>query len=83
MPTSKDIELCITCFIKEEIHHDSNLGIGLDENIFTSGLVDSISIMRLIAHIETTYSYKIPPPDLIPNNFRTISIMTKYLHDQL
>ena len=35
--------------------------------------------MRLIAHLESALGIKIPPADLIPQNFRTIRVMAAYL----
>ena len=50
-----------------------------EDNLFTGGYVDSVGIMRLIAHLESTFAMKIPPPDLIPENFRTVRVMAAYL----
>ena len=79
MAAAPEIEEVITAFIHSEILSGRDTGIDPEENLFTSGLVDSVGIMQLIAHLESTYALKIPPTDLIPANFRTIRVMATYL----
>ena len=68
----------ISSFITDELACPLD-PLPLEENLFTSGIVDSIGIMRLITHLEQHLAIKIPPKDLIPDNFRTISTMSAYL----
>ena len=82
MPTATDIAALITGFIREELLGGRDTVIDPDDNLFTSGLVDSVGIMRLIAHLESALGMKIPPTDLIPENFRTIHVMSGYLEGQ-
>jgi acyl carrier protein len=72
------IEHIITTFIVEEIAGRGAV-IDPEENIFTSGHVDSVGIMRLIAHLESTLDVTIPPTELVPQNFRTVRVMAAYL----
>ncbi|MEP7309047.1 MAG: acyl carrier protein [Acidobacteriota bacterium] len=72
------IEDLITTFIVEEIAGRGAV-IDPDENIFTSGHVDSVGIMRLIAHLESALDVTIPPTELVPQNFRTVRVMAAYL----
>ena len=73
------IEQVITAFIREEFLAGRDGAIDRDENLVTSGLVDSVGIVRLVAHLESALEVKIPPTDLIPANFRTIGAMAAYL----
>ncbi|MEZ5325653.1 MAG: acyl carrier protein [Verrucomicrobiales bacterium] len=50
-----------------------------DENLFTSGIVDSVGIMQLVEKIETHFALKIPPRDLLPRNFRSLSSISTYV----
>jgi acyl carrier protein len=52
-----------------------------EEDIFTSGMVDSIAMMQTIAFVEKEFRCKIPPQDLVPENFRTIRTMAGYLEE--
>lgn len=66
-------------FIRDQLHHNSDTAIEPEANLFTSGLVDSVGAMRMIAHIEENLDIKISPTDLIPANFRTIRVMSSFL----
>lgn len=79
VPTATDIADLITGFIRGELLGGRDTVIDPDENLFTSGLVDSVGIMRLIAHLESSLDRKIPPTDLVPDHFRTINVMAAYL----
>ena len=73
------IEEMIVRFLAREIQSKGEDPVDRDENLFTSGVVDSVGIMRLIAHLESSLAVKIPPQDLVPQNFRTVQVMASYL----
>ncbi len=54
-----------------------------EDNLLTSGLVDSVGIMRLITHLKERLDITVPPTDLVPANFRTIRIMAAYMQSRL
>lgn len=70
-------------YIQQEILEDGN-GIELtpDEDLLGSGLVDSMGMMKLIAFIEEAFDTKIPPEDLVIENFMTVGDMERYLTSQ-
>ena len=74
------IEALIVGFIRDELI-DAAVGdtVDPDENLFTSGLLDSVGVVRLIAHMQTQLGVHVPPPELIPDNFRTVRVMAAYL----
>ena len=53
--------------------------VDVDGNLFTSGLVDSGGMMRLLDELEERLGVEVPPPDLVPENFRTVAVMAGYL----
>ena len=79
MADAAPIERLIAAFIAEELMGNGEAIVDPDDNLFTGGYVDSVGIMRLIAHLEGAFAMKIPPPDLIPQNFRTVRVMAAYL----
>ena len=79
MIATQSIENLVISFIRDQLHPGSNIEVDPEANLFTSGLVDSVGAMRLVNHVETELDTKIPPPDLIPDNFRTINVMAGYL----
>ncbi len=79
-----EIETVIERFIRDDsLDTEFVDNIDYDENLFTSGILDSMGIMRLITHLQSKYEYKIHPKDLIPENFRTIRVMAGFLALQL
>ena len=79
MPESTSIQEIVMKFIHNELLTQSDESVDPEENLFTGGRIDSLGIMQLIAHLESTLEIKIPPQDLIPENFRSVSAMTTYL----
>lgn len=79
MSSTDEYERLITDFIATEILATDDLAIDPEENLFVSGHVDSLGIMRLIAHLETELALEIPPADLVPDNFRSVRVMAEYL----
>lgn len=73
------IEGLITAFVRDELAGDPTLDVDPDENLLTSGLVDSVGIVRLIAHVSDHLDVKVPPQDLVPTNFRTVRVMAAYM----
>lgn len=79
MKNRSEIGEIILSFIIDDLAAATRDELDLEDNILTEGYLDSISIMRLIAHIEARLSVKIPPRDLIPANFISVSAMASYL----
>ena len=46
--------------------------VGRDTELVRSEIIDSYSIIELIAFIETTCDARIPDEDVRPDNFRTV-----------
>ena len=77
------VEQLIIDFIRDQIAASPDLEIDPDDNLFSSGQVDSLGIMRLITHLETTLELEIPLIERVPENFRTVRVMAAYLDDRL
>jgi len=79
MVTTNRIEGTILEFIRDELAGGSPVDLDADANLLTSGLIDSVGIARLVAHVEDVVGVTVPPTDLVPSNFRTVGIMAAYL----
>lgn len=53
--------------------------VATEENLLLSGLVDSLGVMSLVAHIEETFGFKIPFEDVVIENFMSIDTMSAYV----
>jgi len=77
--------------VKRDIRHYINgdlllrddLVIDDDENLLVTGILDSLALMRLVAHLEDTYDIEIPPSDITLENFASLSAMVGYLGARL
>jgi len=75
--------------IREQLRHyiqDSLLNgstVSDDENLLLSGLLDSLAIMSLVAHIETTFKISVPFEDVLIENFESIAAIDTYLSTRL
>ena len=78
MPDKSEIESDIQSHFQGE-----GIELDKDEDLFSSGQVDSMALMQAVAHLEGAYSLKIPPGDLVPENFRTIEVMADYVIQRL
>jgi acyl carrier protein len=76
------IERQIIAFLSSEVGRGADWSISPDEHLLTGEYLDSLGVMRLIAHLESTFRVTIPPNDLIPDNFRTVRVMAAYLTHQ-
>jgi len=69
--------------LKVDILQDEHFEVELDTDLLTSGALDSMALIRLVAAIETKYEIKIPPTDLVIENFINIQSIEKYLSASL
>ena len=50
-----------------------------DESFLASGLVDSLGIGQLVAFVETTWGFRVPSSDLVPDNFDSVEKLSAYV----
>ncbi len=53
--------------------------ISMEENLLLSGLIDSLGVMTLVAHLEEVTGAPVPMEDVILENFESINAITTYL----
>jgi acyl carrier protein len=68
----------LRAFLVDELAIDDG-HIGPETLLFSSGLVDSFSLVSLLTHIENEAGLQIPPSDINLNNFDNIKSMLSYL----
>ncbi|MEL6719696.1 MAG: acyl carrier protein [Bacteroidota bacterium] len=66
-------------YIQKEILQEGDEPITSDEDLLTSGLLDSMAAMRLIGFLEEEFEVKIPPEDMVIEHFMTVDAMKEYL----
>ena len=79
---SSELESVIRKFIVSDLGAIDEDELDTDTNLIASGILDSMSAMRLVNLIETTLELKIPPKDLLPKNFMTVQAIVSYLESR-
>ena len=50
-----------------------------EQSLLSSGVIDSLAILRLIAFIEKTFDITVEDEDVVPENFETLSTIGDYI----
>ena len=50
-----------------------------EDDLLGSGLLDSMGVMRLVGFVEETFNMKIPPEDIVIENFVDVKAITNYV----
>jgi len=78
--SAEAVEAFVLDYLRSEVVDPDEHDLGPEDNLLTSGAVDSVAIMRLIGHVEGRLSVTVPPAEMVPANFRTVRTMARYLH---
>lgn len=81
---SSNISSTIERFLVDEIMMASkDTKIDPDESLINSGVVDSLSLLRLINFIEERFGVVIEDEEVVPENFDTLNIMETFVGERL
>lgn len=69
----------IHTFIQTELLMGQTVALMDGDELLLSGLVDSLGAVRLIAHIEEHLGVRIPPEDVVIENFQSVDAIVAYL----
>ena len=50
-----------------------------EDDLLGSGILDSMGVMRLVGFVEETFNIKVPPEDIVIENFMDVQAITKYV----
>ncbi|MEM9142878.1 MAG: acyl carrier protein [Bacteroidota bacterium] len=67
-------------YITDELTHETlDDTLETTDDLLGSGILDSLGMMKLILFIEERFQVKVPPEDMIIENFMTVGHITEYL----
>jgi acyl carrier protein len=66
-------------YIRDEIVRNRGAVIKEDEDLLSSGVIDSLSILKLVSFVEERFGIQVPDEDVVYDNFKSISALTEYL----
>ena len=69
-------------FITEELMMSDGTKLDPDQSLLDSGIIDSLSLLRVIAFIEDTFGVQVDDTELSPSNFETINMMVSMIESK-
>lgn len=75
----EEITTLLFKYIKKEFAGNSQVEITSETDLFTSGILDSLGLMKLIRFVEATFDKPVPLTDILPENFSSVRNISQYL----
>jgi acyl carrier protein len=77
------VEAVINGYISKEIVQDSSLlPLGNATSLLETGILDSLSLLRLVVFIQEQFGILVDDVDLIPENFDSVDAVCAYLRSR-
>jgi acyl carrier protein len=77
------MERVINDYISREIIQDrALLPLSNEESLLEGGILDSLSLLRLVVFLEEHFKITVGEADLLPENFETVNTICAYLRSQ-
>jgi acyl carrier protein len=74
------VEAVINEYISKELVQDSALlPLGNTTSLLETGVLDSLSLLRLVVFIQERFGIVVDDVDLVPENFDTVDAICAYL----
>ncbi|MFC1645680.1 acyl carrier protein [Candidatus Omnitrophota bacterium] len=51
-----------------------------DDDLLSSGIIDSMGILKLLAFIEKTFGVKVSDEEMVPDNFQTLNALEEFIN---
>jgi acyl carrier protein len=82
MPSEPQIDLSsIKNFIRTELIYDDEKDFDENTNLIERGIIDSMSLVRLISFLEENYEIQVQDEDIVPENFSSLNKISTFLSD--
>jgi acyl carrier protein len=79
IPTLRDH---LSQFLLERFPQISPADLDEDKPLLTSGALDSLGVLELVAFIEENYSIELQDEDLVPDNFDRLSALVEFVEQR-
>jgi acyl carrier protein len=74
-----DKKAILSDYIKDEIIRNRNAQLDDNEDLIGTGILDSLGILKLVAHMETSFGIEVPDEDVVYENFHSLNAIAGYL----
>jgi acyl carrier protein len=79
-----EIKSILERYILDEILiTDQKKKIDPDESLISSGVIDSLSLLRIIDFVEKKFDVKVEDIEVVPENFESINVMEALIAGKL
>jgi len=76
-------ESVVTDFINREVRPRTDVPpVESDTSLIETGVIDSLSMLKLVMFIEEKFGIAVPPEDVIPSNFETVRRICGYIRSK-
>jgi len=58
---------------------ESGFELSGSDSLLEVGVIDSVGVLELIEHLESTYGFQIPDGDVLPENLDSIDAIARYV----
>jgi acyl carrier protein len=73
-------QVLIIKYIRENLlNGKGEIELSPEDDLLGSGILDSMGVMRLVGFVEETFNIKVPPEDIVIENFMDVQAITKYV----
>lgn len=79
-----EVESDVRRFISENFPLSaSGSELRASDSLLEAGVIDSVGVLELIEHLESTYAIQIPDEDVLPENLDSIGAIAAYVSARL
>ena len=76
------METVISDYISRELVADPALPLANETSLLDSGILDSLSLLRLVVFLEERFGITMGDADLLPENFASVNAICAYLRSR-
>jgi acyl carrier protein len=69
-------------YIKQDLMKGRSASIGLQDDLLSAGVIDSLGVLQLVGFIEERFGYQVPDEDVVYENFYSIDALANYLDNR-
>jgi len=74
-----DTQTALAQYIQKELAIGRKKPIPPDEDLFASGVLDSLGVLQLVLFVEEQFGIKVADEDVVLENFQTLDAMARYI----
>ena len=80
---SDTVRDAVKAFIRGELSYGQDDQYDENADLIEQGVIDSMSLLRLVSFLEERYQITVQDEDLLPSNFRTLAAVEAYVKRNL